>query len=348
MDAHIWHAKARATLPRPDPVDLDLLASLPAECHQGYLEPVLRWVGSLYLDVGAATTVAADMDAVIDTNSYSPPGAKTLIGLTAPNTAGKSTLVHRWAYSRYRGWLTETELACDDLPEWAPNRDMRADRIPVVWINLQSGAGRKEFNAQFLDFCGYQGEGVLRATSERVATAIARHDVRLVIVDDVHLLRTQHKDGQTVLDHLKFINTILGEHHATLAMVGANLRGGDLLADPQIAGRLRLTDFPTFPIDTSADKLAWQGLLKTAETQLAPYLPHAEPGFLASRAGLVWRRTQGYLGDLGDLLRQATHRAIRSNTWTITTDDLTTIALSERARAAEANLTVRASRRRAG
>ncbi|MGL5861859.1 MAG: TniB family NTP-binding protein [Phycicoccus sp.] len=347
MNADLWHAHARAVLPQPDPVDLRALMMLSEAARAAYLEAVLRWVGNLHLDATTATDVTVAMDEVIDANRYTPPGAKTLIGLTAPNTAGKSTLVRRWAVAKYRGWVTGDQLDVETLPAWQPRGDLECDRIPIVWINLQAAAARKEFNAHFLHFCGYPGEGVTRATSERVATAIAHHDVRLVVVDDVHLLRTHHKDGQTVLDHLKFINTILGEHHATLALVGANLTGGDLLADPQIAGRLRLLQLPTFPIDAPEQKLAWQQLLKAAETQLAPYLPHAEPGFLATQAGLVWRRTQGYLGDLGNLLRQTAHQAIRAQQWAITPDELAAVPLSDRARNAEQHLLNRPRPRKA-
>ncbi|GAA3877743.1 hypothetical protein GCM10022275_27880 [Tessaracoccus defluvii] len=44
------------------------------------------------------------------------------------------------------------------------------------------------------------GEGIARVTSARVNTALRRHGVRLLIVDDVHMLRLTERSGRQVLD----------------------------------------------------------------------------------------------------------------------------------------------------
>lgn len=346
MDAQLWHAHARFTPVAPRAFTESDLRGESAHAVRERKQEGCAWVSHLHLEPDPVTQLATDMTRIVEQNRHTPPGAKTIVGVTAPNTAGKSTLVRRWALAQYRAALTTAQLSSDEMPNWRPTRNIDADLVPVVWMNLQAGAGRKEFNAQLLHFLGHRSEGYLRATNERVAVTIARQGVRLIIVDDVHLLRTQHRDGQTVLDHLKYINTALGEHHATLVLVGANLRGGDIAADPQIAGRMRLLEVPTFPVDTVEDKVAWQRLLKHAEAQLAPYLPRSSAGFLVSLSGLIWRRTQGFLGDLGNLLRQAAYQAISSETWAIDADLLESIPLSERATQAEAARLTRASRNR--
>lgn len=346
MEAELWHAHARFTPqapPRLSAADLDAMS--PHEIDRR-ADEIGRWIGHLHLEHALMIEVSRAMTAVVAQNATTPPGAKTILGVTAPNTAGKSTLVRRWALERYRAHLSPDQLDSPDLPAWRPTRNIAADLVPVVWMNLQAGAGRKEFNAQLLHFLGHRSDGYLRATNERVAVTIARQGVKMVVVDDVHLLRTQHRDGQTVLDHLKYINTALGEHHATLVLVGANLDGGDIAADPQIAGRMRMLRVPTFPIDTSEQKLRWQGILKDAEKELIRYLPHCHAGFLSTRAGLIWRRTQGFLGDLGGLLRQAAHHAVTTRAWTIGPDLLAAIPLSERAHRAEAALEARQARRK--
>jgi hypothetical protein len=345
MDAQLWHDHARIRPRPPEPLSAAELSRLSQRALDARKPALQSWVSRLQLQPPANSVLTRTMSDVVEQNRRTPPGAKTILGITAPNTAGKSTLVRSWACDVYRSQLPAARLASPELPAWKPTRNIEADYVPVVWMNLQAGAARKEFNAQLLNFLGHSSEGYLRATNERVATTISRQGVRLVVVDDIHLLRTQHRDGQTVLDHLKYINTALGEHHATLVVVGADLEGTDIAADPQIAGRMRLLELPRYPIDTPAEKDTWRLLLDNAEKQLLPYLPHAKRGFLVTRAGLIWRRTQGYLGDLGDLLRQAAHQAITSETWDLDPAQLGGVALSARAHRDEASLVRRPVRR---
>lgn len=347
MDSNLWHAQARFNPVVPEPIDAAALSGISRRELDIRKESVLEWVSHVRLEPAAHTTLFTQMDRVVERNLRTGAGAKTILGLTAPNTVGKSTLARHWALQRYRSLLTKAQLQAEGLPSWKPTRNIEADLVPVVWLNIASKSGPKEFNAQLLHFLGHRSDGYLRSTNERVAVTIARQGVRLVIVDDVHLLRTGYKDGQIVLDHLKYINTALGEHHATLMLIGANLRGGDIVADPQIAGRLRLLDAPVFPIETEEQKHTWVALLRHAEGLLAPYLPRAAPGFLVTKAPLLWRRTQGYLGDLGELLRQASWDAVASERWAITPDDIATTILSERAHGEEARIAAK-GRRKAG
>lgn len=346
MDAHLWHAHARVRPVRPARIHPDDLRRLSRRALEQRMDEARAWVGRLQLDPPANARVRQSLSRVIENNRTTPPGAKDILAITAPNTAGKSTLVRSWALDHYRSVIGTGLLRQEALPVWKPTRNIEADYVPIVWMNLPAGAARKEFNTEFLKFLGHKSEGVLRTTNDRLTATISRQGVRLVIVDDIHLLRTQHRDGQTVLDHLKYINTVLGEHHGTLVLVGANLHGSDIAADPQINGRMRLLELPTYPIDSPEQKQRWQHLLDDAEEQLRPFLPLAEKGFLVQRAGLIWRRTQGYLGDLGNLLRQATVHAIDDETWAITPGMLEKVPLSARAEAQEASLLSR--RRRTG
>jgi hypothetical protein len=67
------------------------------------------------------------------------------------------------------------------------------------------------------------------------------HGVKLVILDDAHMLRTHLKQGQATLDAIKAIATELGEVGGMMILVGAwTGADSDLLDDPQIRGRLSL------------------------------------------------------------------------------------------------------------
>lgn len=170
----------------------------------------------------------------------------------------------------------------------------------------------------------------------RIADVVDNHRLRVLIVDDANLLNLRHRDARDVLDHLKHVNTVLGQRGASMVLVGANLEDGAIFSDPQIAGRLRTVRLQPFTVDTPQEVSAWQGFLRDVEKVLLPYLPAARPGLLAgTHAPRIWRRTQGYLGDTARLITEAAHLAAVDDSWTITTAHLERVSLSKRATSSE-------------
>ena len=171
--------------------------------------------------------------------------------------------------------------------------------------------------------------------------------MRLVVVDDAHLLKMNRVGGREVLDYLKFLNTELGELHGTLVLVGAHLDGGPIVTDPQIEARLHLLHLHPFGIEAREEQVAWQRFLRDAETVLLPYLPATPAGALSQEfAAYIWKRTQGYLGDTATLLTDATLHAVDHGT-ALTRADLARVRLSERAEAAEKDWEARTRRKAA-
>lgn len=349
MDAYQWHRQCLESEPR-EPArrtkqQWTRLCDRELEECRGELR---RWIRTLNIDTPEFEGIETTLTAVVDANSETPPGAKQLVAVTGPNALGKSTLVKRWARNRYRNWIPSEVAEQDSLPVWTPSPDVEADLCPVVWVNLHSSARIKEFDAQFLEFFGLPGEGVARSLSTRVIRAAARHGVKVLVVDDAHLLKTNWKGGRDVLDHVKHINTELGEQGASIVLVGANLSGGDIVTDPQIAGRLRLITLPTYGLDTSADRTRWQQLLADVEDKVLPHLPDGRPGMLESElAGTLWKRTQGYVGDLARLIAEATINANADGTHSISSGHIAAVPLSARAESGEEYLN-RQKRRSSG
>ncbi|MFZ3393948.1 TniB family NTP-binding protein [Rhodococcus sp. 7Tela_A2] len=337
MNSTQWHRHCVAAEPA-EPVPLTKaqwlrLSGAEVEHHRDQLR---QWIRNLHIDSSELAGIEATLTSVVEANSESPPGAKQLVAVTGPNALGKSTLVKRWARSRYRYWIRDASVELDFLPVWAPTPDVEADLCPVVWVNLQSSARIKEFDSQFLEFFGLPGEGVTRSLTTRMIRAAERHGVKVLVVDDAHLLKTNWKGGRDVLDHVKHINTELGEQGASIVLIGANLAGGDIVIDPQIAGRLRLITLPMYGADTSADQERWQRLLLDVEDKLLPHLPAGKPGMLESElAGPLWKRTQGYIGDLARLVIEASIHANADGTHAIKPRHLAAVQLSARAHAAE-------------
>lgn len=240
-----------------------------------------------------------------------PAGARTVIAVSAPFTAGKSTLVKAWAQSLHRHWLGD--VASDSCPRWAPEPGLMADWVPVVHLSLQSESRSRDLYAQILGFIG--NIKAAESTETRMALQTTKsfglHQIRLLIIDDAHMLRTSSITGRATLNAVKHLNTTLGEHGGVLVLVGAHISGGEALSDPQIRGRLSEHTVAPYAIDTPAGRRDWQRLLRGLEEMLSPYLPGEPPGYLARHhAAYLWSRTQGFVGDTATVVIDAATAAL--------------------------------------
>ncbi len=100
-----------------------------------------------------------------------------------------------------------------------------------------------------------------------------------------------------------------------------------------------MLELAPFAVDTLDDKRAWQDFLVDVEQQVLPYLPGARDGLLSkTHVSRIWRRTQGYVGDVAKLLRTAISAAARDDTWTLHATHLDAVHLSRRATLGEQSL----------
>lgn len=312
MDAFDFHDQSD---PKPVPPPLFSVADL-AEATgdelRRYADAALAWAGTIYAEVPAAATLTVMIDTTCAMNEAGLPGAKTIIGLTGPNGAGKSTLGHRWAGTFYRDQIADFPQDVHGLPRWQPPRGAngqpgtKAVVVPLVWINLQADAKIKELDVQILRFLRLGVSGTARDLSLRVVQALRDHRVRALVIDDVHLLDLSLRGGRVVLDHLKHLNTELGEHGGSLVLIGANLEQTDLVEDPQIATRLDLHRLGPYPVSTPTQVAAWKDVVRAVEPCFLPGLPAATQGDLEKFARRLHAMTGGYVGDLVLIMRQAT------------------------------------------
>lgn len=312
MDAEMWHHQATAAMvAAPQPVtaaDLDAMSSMGRSTYADAVRAALR-ARRVSSPVHNATANA--IDHALESALLEPPGARTILALSAPYTAGKSTLIKSWAQDRYRTWAKPTGPTA--RPRWTPTPGVTADLVPVCYLTLLSESRSKDLYTQILSFVGYPASGVERTLALRAVKALQTHGVRLVILDDAHMLRTTSVTGRATLNAVKHLNTELGEVGGVLMLVGAELTGGDVLSDPQIRGRLSEHTLAPYEVDTATGRAQWQRFLKNCEDLLLPYLPNEEAGLFSSRlAGYLWRRTQGYVGDTTRLLIDATATAIEA------------------------------------
>lgn len=339
MDASLWNMLANTPAPRMPALPKNV-RHICADEQDVFLSDLRTALNGLVLPSEQVQSIRASISAVVEDNDDAPPGSKTIAALTAPFAAGKSTAITGWAYEKHRLWTGTT--AIDRVPLWEPEPGMTANLVPVVYLSLVSSAGVKELNAQILAFLGYPGEGIARVTTAKVTLALRRHGVRILIVDDAHMLRLTDRTSRQVLDYLKSLNSELGFLGGTMILVGADLTDTPILADPQIRGRLRLFEISPPEISSIPGRREWQRFLRGAEEILLPFLPTCQPTIFSSQwPGLVWQRTQGYFGDAARLMNGSLMNALNRRAKTIAEKDIQQVHLSQRALDEQAEMRVR-------
>lgn len=331
MDAHDWHRQATTTPPEwPESITYHDYDKMPRREQTAYSQRLATAMNAEILVSKPMAAAQAHLDEVVASNRLRPAGAMQMVALTAPFSAGKSTLIKQWGYRLYRDTLGAQIK--HDRPTWSPEPGVSADWRPVVYVTLMASSSIKEVNALILLYLGYPPEGLARTTTTRVLHALRMHSVRVVILDDAHMLRSTNAQGRAVLDYIKFLNTELGERcNGTVVLVGAHLDSTTILDDPQIRARLTTMTVGAFQITTVDERAAWQELLHTAEQRPLAHLPEAEPGlFVTGLAQHMWQRTQGFVGEVAKLVAGSVLAAFRDRRSTITRDDLDAVTLSER------------------
>lgn len=311
MDTYQWHKQAtRLREIPPSPLTLEQLAAMGRSERETYARSVSGALLAEPIPSPMHDAVAAQLSRELDSALLEPPGARTILAFSAPFASGKSTLIKRWAQERYREWLGR--LDPDTIPEWQPEPGIHADHAPICYLSLLSESKGKDLYVQLLAFLGRRTLGVAeRDLAIQAVRALCLHGVRMVILDDAHMLRTSSATGRATLNAVKHLNTELGELGGVLVLVGAGLSGGEALSDSQIRGRLREHTAEAYTIDTDEERAEWQQFLRSCEARVMPYVPGGQLGLFANRhASYLWKRTGGYVGDTARLLIDATVSAI--------------------------------------
>lgn len=337
MDADIWHRYCVEKPPQaPEGLSIKQLDRLSDDALIAHVSRLKQWLGHFYIQTAELSSIEQRMTDLVTNNSLTFIGAKDLLVLTGENTRGKSTLAQVWAKKSYLSWIEGHNLDCRGRPVFFPGPDTEADYCPVVWCNVPFEGSYQSvvstFDAGVLDFFGLPAVGSVRSQTKTVIKALKRHRVRVLIIDDTNILRMTPKAARAILDHIKNINTELGEIGGSMILIGADVENGDLVNDPQLQGRMRLARYPVYDADSPDEMRAYQEVLQGIEERLLPHLPRGKQGMLCTDlAGHIWSRTQGFLGDLKNLVRDATVAATLDRSHVIRLKHLAGIDISLRA-----------------
>lgn len=185
--------------------------------------------------------------------------------------------------------------------------------FPVVLIDAPSKISRTAVMHSILE--ELQAPITLRIEEEplkrHVIRALKQHQVRLVMIDEFHDI-THHALTAEIVSFLTFLKSLVNGIGRPFAVCGTPRLADIIRMDPQIAGRLR-------------DVVTLQQLTDPQFTQtLLTYellMPLRLPSNLTANEELrveIFNRSQGYIGQLSNLLKDACKTAIEDGTERLT------------------------------
>jgi AAA domain len=223
--------------------------------------------------------------------------------------------------------------------------DGQWQRVPVVYIGLTSNTTMRSLNAMLCRFYGLPGidSGTATQLANRAADCVANCKTRLIIVDDVHFLDVNRRDGREVANHFKWLaNTF----PVTFFFVGVGLRARGLLdeglwgadaAFSQTARRWNVLTLQPFEVATTAGRRTWRNLLLSIERELV--LAEHRRGMLADDlSDYLFARSTGHFASLMSLIGRGCYRAVKTGAERLGADLLDQVRIDEAAETARRGL----------
>lgn len=142
--------------------------------------------------------LVAELDEIIEANRQDGDKVKSSALLDAYPGLGKTTLAVMFAAGFHRRQV--------DI--YGPTTAEGHERVPVAWIGLTSNTSMRSFNSMLCRFYGHPGADRGNATqlSNRAADCVSSCKTRLIVVDDVHFLDMNRRDGREVANHFKWLS----------------------------------------------------------------------------------------------------------------------------------------------
>ena len=226
-----------------------------------------------------------------------------------------------------------------------PTDDGVWQRIPVVYIGLTANTTLRSLSAMLCRFYALPAadRGNAVRLSHRAAECVAHCKTRLIIVDDVHFLDINRRDGREVANHFKWLaNTF----PVTFFFVGVGLRARGLLDEglsgadavfSQTARRWNVLTLQPFTATTDTDRRVWRNLLLSIERQLV--LAEHHRGMLADDlSDYLFARSTGHFASLMSLISRGCYRAVKTGAEALTAGLLDDVRIDEAAETARQHL----------
>jgi AAA domain len=335
-----WFAMASAPPRiRPPMHSLDEIAAMSRVARSRYNQARALWHANLGpIRTPGIDTVFDALDEICGANRQDGGKVKPAAVLDALPGLGKTTAATAFGRTFH---IEQIELHGPLVPA----SDGQWQRVPVVYIGLTSNTTIRSLSAMLCRFYGLPGadSGNALRLSHRAAECVANCKSRLIIVDDVHFLDVNRRDGREVANHFKWLaNTF----PVTFFFVGVGLRARGLLdeglsgadaAFSQTARRWNVLTLQPFEVATEQGRRTWHSLLLGIEREIV--LAEHHRGVLAEElSDYLFARSTGHFASLMSLLARGCYRAAKTSAEQLSVALLDEVRIDEAAEKARRSL----------
>lgn len=280
-------------------------------------------------------TLFAELDEIVGSNRQDGDRVRGAAVLSALPGLGKSTIAVCYGVRYHR---EQIELHGKRTPEGHV-------RVPVVHLGLTSSTTMRSLNSALCRFFDHPGwaKGNASLLADRATDCVLSCQTRLIIIDDVHFLDMNRRDGREVANHFKWLQT---QFPVTFLFVGVGIRERQMLTEglcaadaamAQTARRWTALSLSPFEITTDEGRRTWRRLLLAIERDLM--LTDARQGMLADRLGdYLYARSSGHFASLMTLISRGCWRAIQTGAEQVTGELLDHVHNDEAAESARQEL----------
>jgi hypothetical protein len=317
---------------RPEQLTVQALGRLGRAARDDYDESRHDWHANFgILRTPQLAAVHAELALIVSSNRQDSDRVRGSAVIDALPGLGKTTIANLFA----------REFDQAQLRRGGPVTAAGHERIPVFRVGLTSNTTLRTLNRMICAFYGHPGTE--RANAAQLAghavDCVLSCETRIGIIDDVHFINPQRRDGLDVSNHLKWL---ANELPVTFIYVGVGLAArrmfaegltGEQAALAQTARRWTCLSVDRFEIGTEQGRRHWSGLLKATERQLV--LARARRGMVVELANYLFERTSGHIGSFITLITRGCYAAITSGSEELTREVLERVRIdvaSEQAR----------------
>jgi AAA domain len=311
---------------RPEQLTPAALAALGPHARADYDEARHDWHANFgTFATPQLTAVRDELELIVSANRQDCDrvrGAAVIDGLPG---LGKTTIANLFARDFDRAQTRRHGPLTEDGHE----------RIPVFRVGLASNTTLRTLNRMICEF--YAHPGASRGSAAQLAShaldCVLACRTRLGVIDDVHFIDQQRKDGLAVSNHLKWL---ANELPVTFIYAGVGLAErrffaegltGSSAALAQTARRWTRLEVLPFHVGSEQGRRDWTGLLKATERQLV--LAEARPGMLTGSADYLFARTSGCIGSFITLVTRGCFKAITTGVEALPAELLDTVRIDE-------------------
>lgn len=328
------HFTSREARTIPESLTVGQVEALSDSARSDYNQRRREWHANIVLRSEQVDRLHHDLLDIVDSNQQDSDRVKSAAAIDAPPTMGKTTALRMFGRDFHRRRIAESG-------EYVDPQTQTTMHIPVCHITLVGKPTIKALHQMLLGFYAHPGaRNETRPTlmpsrdlARAAADCIARHDTRLIIIDDLHFLNMRTTDSIQVANQLKWL---ANEYDATFVFAGVALRESGLLKEgrsgeeaalAQTFRRWTVLGMRSFSLHTPADQREWARLMSSLNKAIV--LGNGHERMIQDLSTYIFVRTGGNIGSLMDLIRRGTSKAIRTGRETLDRQLLDTIRLDE-------------------